>query len=47
MTMVKHRSLGIEIGLRLAFGALFLAFMGIMGTMLQTCSAVLVNLPHR
>jgi hypothetical protein len=47
MTTVKHRSSGIDVGSRLAFGALFLAFMGIMGTMLQTCSSVLVNLPHR
>jgi hypothetical protein len=47
MTMVKHRSSGIDVGSRLAFGALFLAFMAFMGTMLQTCSSVLVNLPHR
>jgi hypothetical protein len=47
MTTVKHRSSGIEVGFCLAFGAFVLAFMGIMGTMLETCSSVLVNLPHR
>jgi hypothetical protein len=47
MTTVKHRSSGIDVGCRLALGALFLAFMGFMGTILQTCSSVLVNLPHR
>ena len=42
----RHYAL-MEVGSVFAFGALTLALIGMFATMLQSCSWVMVNLPHR
>lgn len=46
MSTANHHHLWIDTGSALVFGLLMLTFMAIIA-MLQTCSSVLANLPHR